>query len=169
MKKIRRLLKMKWFRILLGIALFLFLLDFIPVKFAKKDAYVTIDNQKYVFCYEPKTGYEPEFVNWSTDDYLHYVKIKGKNPYDYFTEKDFDPIMLVNSPYSDGNNKFVFYGEMQEFWDDENGSTVAVDIEGWDIVYPINRLSFRKNYVPKSYLTIYDFNWKEVLKTFLGR
>ena len=162
-------MKNKLFYILLGLLLVIFALDFIPVKKALKDTDITRDNIEYVFCYEPKT-LGPEIVNWVTygykDSEIHeyeyqfQVSIIGKNPYDYFTELDFEPIDLYND--IGGSNKFVLKGNIQKI----NGDYQRLDvtIEDWDIIYPINRLSFRNRYVSKKYLTIYDYDWFLVIK-----
>ena len=56
-------------------------------------------------------------------------------------------------------NMYIFQGKINKRKIYENVSLNWLQLEKWDIVYPIKRSSLRSLYVPKSYLTIYDFNW----------
>ena len=148
-------------------------LDFIPVKYAKKDAYTIIDGQEYVFCYEPKTNGSNivDWVAYGYNDEIDYditplqASVIGKNPYDCFTKRDFEPIKLYNRAAPDDSNKYILYGDIQKvIGSDEQISELIIDVKDWDIIYPVNRLSIRRHYVPKNYLTVYDYNWINVIR-----
>ena len=159
--------------ILIGITVLLFALDFVPVKFAKKDTDVIIDNEKYVFCYEPKTS-GLHSINWVACGYKEgkedfdlpwfEVIIDGYDPYDSLSNFDFDPIDLYNHNKLQ-RNRFVLRGEMNVSRGDLIKNVIDIESEGWDILYPVNRLSFRRFYVPANYLTVYDFDWIKVIKS----
>ena len=144
--------------------------DFIPVKFAKK-----IDYSKEIYMHKPKlvTNQDVEFVmyeyaNKQTDyNKREYYIIKGDSPVKVLNKRSFDIIALYNMP-GDKTNKFYIKqkGKIVKSKSEPDINVIyAID---WDILYPINRATFRRFYAPKSYLTIYDYDWGAVLKRYFG-
>ena len=78
-------------------------------------------------------------------------------------EKEFDYVFMEWK--NDRPNRFVIYYDEKIAVENNSGkSEYNIVSKGWDILAPIQRLSFRKYYAPKNYLTIYDFNWINVIK-----
>ena len=84
------------------------------------------------------------------------------------SKKDFDKVKLFLMP-ADNKNKFlIYYDERILMKDNETFPIYKIESKSWDILYPVHRVSFRRLYAPKSYLTIYDFNWINVIKELLS-
>ena len=154
--------------ILIIVAIFVFL-DFIPVRFAEVvdasynngDFTESSEIIDLLATYSNKTGNfdYPWDAYSSHNDYIIFY-IKGNNPYQTLSRRDF---------YYDRKEwkidiDFILTGKLllleENLWE--------FDISTWKIVYPVERQSFRKYYAPKSYLTIYDFDWLEVIKSWFS-
>ena len=146
---------------------FLIILDFIPVKFAVKDV-----KSEYAFVNLPKLSHG---VSWAScklndksalelkDGYI----INGKSPDKILSESDFDKVnqFLDKDKYI---NKFVIeFDNKKNIENDDVFSIYRIEAKNWNIVYPIKRTSLRKYYVPKGYLTIYDFDWLNAIRNLL--
>lgn len=155
--------------VLIGVVLIIFALDFVPVKFAVSESTQANDDNtiEYIFTYEPKTS-GADVINWAAEappaQFRPSATVVGSDPYDVLANKDFDAIKLYNAPSSVFSiNRFIFRGKAEVATDDSNGYDLTIHSEEWKILYPINRLSVRRYYVPKSYLTIFDYNWGKVI------
>ncbi len=92
----------------------------------------------------------------------------GNSPDRLLSKKDFDKVKLFLMP-ADNKNKFlIYYDERILMKDNETFPIYKIESKSWDILYPVHRASFRRLYAPKSYLTIYDFNWINVIKELLS-
>lgn len=139
------------------------LLDFIPVKFCLKD-----EGIEHVFISDPKLAYK-QWINVPYEngaihlyDYESYF-IEGNVPDNVLNQKDFDYIEI--SEHYDNYNMYVFYYDYKTYLNvSKDDSVYKIISNKWDILYPITRISFRKYYAPKGYLTIYDYDWFKVLK-----
>jgi hypothetical protein len=177
MKKSWRCLIVRWkllIIILLVVVAAFVSLDFVPVKHAK--VVDTIYNEANItelsedidilaaFTYKTVDLEYPweAYYRENSDYYLVIFKIKGNNPYQQLSRRDF----YNKNKLASTNIRFMLSGKLtleeREYYIGE------FDISAWEIVYPIERKSFRKNYAPKSYLTIYDFDWLEVIKNWLS-
>lgn len=145
---------------------FFIVLDFIPVRYAIKEI-----NDNYVFTYDLKTRIEIKGFAWTTTDEISGQRISlvanivGEDPYDVLSLKEFNPDKLWSKPW---DMKIVFYGETQKLSKDHKYD-INVYSQKWDVVYPIQRTTFRRHYVSNEYLTIYDYNWINVLRKYLDR
>lgn len=147
--------------------LFLFLLDFIPVKFAitKENAKIKLRDGNYICNTEPKIAPPIRWIaRTKSNPYLNddlYLRLTGNSPNNILSPKDYD----VDKWY-EVDNAFLLIGNTvkSEKHQETKHMIVDLNVNEWEIVYPINRASTRKFYVPKNYLTIYDFDWFKVLK-----
>lgn len=151
----------------------LIILDFIPVKFAVKINSVDItkykekDGQKIYIC-------KPVQVTdsiWEAIGDEKGIRDLSKNEVIYMAEplKGNDPLKKLNGSFQKtyepkAHNQFIFVGneissntvgDMEI--DGVQEKTIDFKVDDWQIVYPIRRDSFRDIYVPKTYLTVYDF------------
>lgn len=158
-------------KIVIGVIgiVFLILLDFIPIKFAIKDV-----DSKTVFINEPKLGSvewaEVKYENNEFDyDYMIGYVMNGKSPDEVLNKKDFDKSDLYLM-HGDNTNKFlIYYDEKISMSDYESFPVYKIVATDWDILYPVHRYSLRRLYAPKHYLTLYDFNWINVIKEILSK
>lgn len=155
---IRRIVKfiVKSSIILLGIIIGL---DFIPVKFAENKNLVQNRPNAYVCSYVQTTG--GNFCASMNDnpkkEKTFYFEINDY-PFDILSEK-------YRKEYEEPTGQqYVFYGLISEMNVVESTADCKIEIEDWAMVYPILRPSYRVLYAPKGYLTIYDFDWGEILR-----
>ena len=160
--------------VIIIMAIFLFLLDFIPVKFAKRidssnnEDMITHNPNRIdiIATYSKKTGaFEyPWEAYYYQDSVLRIVKfnVSGNNPYQALSRRDF----YKNAEWMI-DIRFILNGNLQMEGEKENVG--KLNVSTWEMVYPIKRQSIRKHYVPKSYLTIYDFDWISVIKSWFAK
>ena len=147
---------------------FLISLDFIPIKFSIRN-----NDNHTVFINEPKLGEtewaEVKYENNKFDyDYMAGYIMTGNSPDKRLNKRDFDKVKLFLMS-ADNKNKFlIYYDERILMKDNETFPIYKIESKSWDILYPVHRASFRRLYAPKSYLTIYDFNWINVIKELLS-
>ena len=155
----------KVFKRILYIILLVISFDFIPVKFCINDKGID-----YVFVSKPKMG-DTEwgkfpYINGQLyNDYENYEAyiVRGNNPNNVLSKRDFDWITIDVKDYEP--NMFVIYFDNKAIAHNSiSAPTYEITSKKWDIIYPVNRISFRRYYVPKNYLTIYDYNWLEIIK-----
>ena len=156
--------------ILLFILAVLFLLDFVPVKFAQIVGSPYNENRivddlnhiDIIATYSKKTGdFEyPWEAYFKQDSEISIIRFKviGNIPYDILNRKDF----YHNNTEWKIDISFMLKGELQII--NETECTGEFNISSWEMVNPIRRNSLRKYYAPKTYLTIYDFDWIAVIK-----
>lgn len=161
-----------FFYILVLLIILLIGLDFIPVKMAIKidtgdlSKYKSDESQKlYITEYVEVTDSiwevigDEKGVRKLQNGVAIYIAepLQGKDPLkelNYAFQKVYEP---------QANNGFVFIGkEMKTIVEGGNGGDpkdlmVHLQVDDWRIIYPIRRDSIRDIYVPKSYLTVYDF------------
>lgn len=140
------------------------LLDFIPIKFAKKDEF------SVVFVNQPKLGSGVEWATYDESDnnYTAGYIIDGMAPDRVLRKGDFDKTRLFLNQDSSINKFVIYYDEEPILLETEMWSTYRITAKDWDIIYPINRASFRKYYTSKSYLTVYDYNWFSLVKELIS-
>ena len=155
-------MKKKRLKITLWIFICVLLLDFIPIKFAKRNV-----NDTVVFVTQPKIG--PN-IEWGTFKYKNgkveydvidgYI-VEGNSPDNILNKRDFNKIdlFLLGNGNKDYKNKFLIYHDEKTLDSLRNVPTYKIITNEWDIIYPVNRASFRRYYAPKGYLTIYDYDW----------
>ena len=133
-------------------------LDFIPVKFAK-NKYLVNQSNAYVCSYTQTTGanYCASMEDNPQKEKNFYFEIKGY-PFDILSKE-------YKKEYEEPTGlKYVFYGPVTVLDSGESAADCSIEIQDWAMVYPILRPSFRGLYAPKGYLTVYDFDWGEVLR-----
>ncbi|MBY9079010.1 hypothetical protein KIH86_25825 [Paenibacillus sp. HN-1] len=145
------------------------LLNFIPIKFAVKleDAQQNVETGTYICVTESKyvvdTGWIAEAtINPHIAEDLP-VRVSGDSPSNYLSEQDFELRRF------EVENRFLLIGKVDRFEKDTEYGTdlmyANLNVDKWDIIYPINRASIRQYITPKSYLNIYDYDLKKVIKT----
>ena len=133
-------------------------IDFIPVKFA-----VDGKDKKIFFVNVPKLGdaswAEIEYNNgeFNYDSMTEYI-IMGNAPDKILRKKDFDKTSLFLMKGDNKNKFFIYYTEKEIVSDSDNLPVYKIFSDNWEIIYPIHRASFRRFYVSKKYLTLYDFD-----------
>lgn len=137
-------------------------LDFLPVKLAKRNT-----EAENVFVNSPKLGNNVEWFScaYKNDGNIigEYV-IMGNSPNNVLAKKDFDKTALYLMQ-GDKLNKFIMtYEKINTVSDEGTIPIYEISVSDWEIVYPIHRASFRKYYAPKDRLTVYDYNWLNVIK-----
>ena len=145
--------------IVIALSIFL-LLDFIPVRFAKKLDRVSMD-EAIVCIPDFKTGLWE--YNWSIPGHHTLVSFTedSKNPFEVLNKKDFEMFHVFNVT----SMKFIFYGEVIDESIEQGTRLILFQAEKWDAVYPIERKkSFRGIYVSKRYFTMYDYCWLSFLE-----
>lgn len=87
------------------------------------------------------------------------MRFSGESPNNYLSEKEFESF--------DSENRFLLIGKVERFEDDEDGHFLNsyLNVDKWIIIYPIERTFIRKYFTPKSYLNIYDYDLRKVIKT----
>jgi hypothetical protein len=170
---------MRWKKlciILLVVGVVLVSLDFIPVRFAKdvdtiyNDVDIITEPSKDIDILasritktlHPEYTWEAFFRQDSFTNVLAIFNIKGNSPYQKLSRREF-----YNKKGKEESSlfRFMLSGKFTLDEDIKDYDAGEFDISTWKIVYPIERKSFRRYYVPESYLTIYDFDWLEVIKS----
>lgn len=157
---------------MVGFLIVVVTLNFIPIKFAKKvdtlfndaDGMGKTGYVELIAMHTKKTGIA--HYPWEAYYDLHtglksmVFAVNNGSPYDTLNGVDF------HSPNGEGviDLDFILEGDMQFSCMNDAETVGEFTVSGWDIVYPIRRRSFRRHFTPKSYLTIYDFNWIEVIE-----
>lgn len=136
-------------------------LNFIPIKFAKKIDNLTLKEGEYLCQVELKTVFEEKWgifkslpINYSDECF---VNLSGKIPFDSLNPEDF-------SMKSNKENQFLVTGDLTITGNAGIYEIGELNVKEWDIVYPIQRSSFRQGLTPKGYLTFYDYDWITLLK-----
>ena len=154
--------------VIILIIIVLIVLDFVPVKFAKKIDVLNIDESIIICQANFKTGISG--YDWATTDYQSVVQFteNSKSPFDVLSKRDFEMFEVFRKT----DMKFAFYGNLvdEKTVTDErtetSGRLKIFDATNWDVIYPIERKnSFRGAYAPKGYLTVYDYDWLKVIKS----
>lgn len=138
----------------------LFILDFIPVKFAIKIKQFSDNNALNVYICEYSTATDG---NW--------VATKEHNPWlsetIYFNLESNEIFGNISDIFKEGDepitNLYVFGGTMRQEKVAENFTINILDVEKWNISYPIKRNTIRGLYAPKGYFTIYDYNLIKII------
>ncbi|WEK55956.1 MAG: hypothetical protein P0Y55_07895 [Candidatus Cohnella colombiensis] len=157
-------------RIVITIILFVLaitiLLNFIPIKFAIKleDAQQKLEAGRYICVadYKSKVAYQSEwFASTRFNSHLEgwlVLRLTGNSPNRYLSEKDFESFEV--------DNKFLLNGNVERI---EKITPEVLDthlnVDDWEIVYPIERASFRKHFTPRSYLNIYDYDMIKLIRS----
>ncbi len=140
---------MRKLKIVIGIiVIFLIIANYIPIKFAVKSDTV---KDEIIYAYGEKV--DPPLVWYSLkmdspeQEYdVQIYDVKGITPNIILSKKDFKP---------DDGNRYLFKAETIDNAND------------WQILYPIQRSSWRKSITPKNYLTIYDFDWFAIIQSII--
>ncbi|USB34367.1 hypothetical protein [Paenibacillus sp. YPG26] len=157
------------FSIMLYIILIAILVNFVPVKFAVKleDAQKQLEVGKYICVTESKYVFETGWIakkkiNKHLKETLA-VKVSRNSPDKYLSNSQFD------FKWFEIENRFLLTGEVGNYErnKDTNVLYADLDVDKWEVIYPINRASFRKYFTPPGYLTIYDYDLIKVIKTLL--
>ncbi|AIQ14542.1 hypothetical protein [Paenibacillus durus] len=143
-------------------------LNFIPIKFAVKldDAQQNLEFGRYICVTESKYVDDTGWIA-KTDINSHLekdlaVRMSGNSPNKYLSEKEFD------FKWFEVENRFLLIGKVERFEEDKELETILyanLNVDKWKIVYPIRRASIRQYITPKSYLNIYDYDLRKVIKT----
>ena len=159
-------------------------LNYIPVKFAKEPqkgdiiyndtCKIGIRENKGAFIELLKCKYDVG----DSENFYEPVMITGKVPQICLNQKTFNKTALFNRYYErddrdkiiyNTTNFFYLYGEKTNVFKTGVGVNVnVVSVDDWDIVYPIQRHGFRRYITPTKYLTIYDYDWINVLKSWIA-
>lgn len=143
------------------------LLNFVPIKFAIKpeDAqqkliagnFICVTESKYVL----DTGWIAHTnINTHLEENIA-VKVSLNSPDKYLDDREFD------LKWFEVENRFVLIGEVGRFERNKETNVLYadLDVDKWEIIYPISRASFRRYFTPKGYLSIYDYDLKKILRT----
>ena len=157
----RRVYVFKNIKIIIVLIILIFAMDFVPIKMGVSE------NNDNIFLYKTKLNPDIGFTWVLYDDINHkeatYIaKIIGEEPYDVLSENEFEPYKIFSGT---DEIKIKFHGDIKAV--DSDYYDIYVYSDGWDIIKPIYRTSFRNIYAPKSYLTIYDYDWIKVVKRLL--
>ncbi len=151
---------MRIFKLLCFVISLAIIMDFIPIKLAKKVDKIKYNNETYVCKYVTATE-----GNWLAEmeynpqiEAALYLNIMNKSTFDSL--KEISNLSLGDQVW----NMYVFTGTVEKRIIDENNSFDYIKLQEWDIVYPIKRQSIRDKYVPKTYLTIYDYDWWKIMQ-----
>lgn len=160
-------MKIIWRRVrwsVLGIVLAFLALNFIPIKWAVRMPLHVEDS--YVCSYTTATD-----GNWyaSIEDnpHLHkalYINVNVPETSNFLMLKEIADCRK-GIPI---NNKYVFYGEIEQREAAEDTFFNQLQPSNWDIVYPVRRDSIRNFIAPRSYLTVYDYDWGKVFILLIG-
>ena len=147
----------------------LVILNYIPVKFAKRiqivEQNIENDTEKYI-CGFTQTTYGDMIADLEDNPSLAeskvFLEIYRNSPFevlsDEFTTDYIDP--TGNKYYFEGRSTVgTFFGLPD---------AIVLEVDKWDIVYPVRRKTLRGLITPSGYLTIYDFDWKAVMKKFVA-
>lgn len=141
-------MKLKYIAIFFSVII---ILNFIPVKFTRIENYQNISKDEYIYSIANKTDNNQYFAVSYGDgkNKVYFNEISGKNPL-----KALSNDITYNNKVRE--NIYIFKGKVK------NNTFVISD---WDIIYPISRKSNIKKLVcPQSFLNVYDFNWKIIIK-----
>lgn len=153
-------------KIVLFLLIILIILDFVPIKFAIKfdDAKKNLREGNYICNTESKYAMDTGWIahaslNQHLDDDLCVI-VSGNSPNTTLSEKTFDFKCFEVS------NSFFLDGKVNKTWEDKKTNNMYADlyVNRWQIIYPIERTTFRQYYTPKAYLTIYDYDWSKAIK-----
>lgn len=154
-------------KVILVLMPLLLVLDFVPLKFAIKveDAKKNLKDGYYICetnLVKPDVGWYAS-MRWNPhiDDGLC-VKAIGNTPNSILSEKEFD------FKWYELYNKFLLNGKGKLYEERRTNiysADLELDVNIWDIIYPIKRASFRQYYAPKSYLTVYDYDWCKIIES----
>ncbi|WP_338552540.1 hypothetical protein [Paenibacillus sp. KS-LC4] len=156
-------------RIVISLSLFVViapvLMNFIPIKFAVKlveaqqrqntGEYICVTEAKYVL----DTGWIAKTnINSHLKENLA-VRVSRNSPNKFLSEKEFD------FGWYELENRFLLIGNVESFEKDKETKVryANLNVDEWEIVYPIKRASFRKYFTPNSYLNIYDYDLIKVI------
>lgn len=152
-KKIKSLLKIPLYVLAVIVAL-----NYIPVKFAVSSNVNKLGGNDYLCSYAQVTGGNWEVENkrdFANSNWALYIdKLHGKSPFDVLNS-DFTSDTIEPS-----GNRYVFKGQVI-FKDND---IYDLNVEKWDIVFPITRGGIRILFTPMNYLTIYDYDWGKIFK-----
>lgn len=164
-KNLSRGLKKIIIKIILIILVAIVILNYIPIKFAKNIEHLVLKEGEYICQVELKSGLDEKWgifrsIPMNYPDEI-FVNIFGNVPFNTLSSKDF-------YLYSNKENQYIVTGEL--ILSHKNGiyNIGNIEIKDWEIVYPVNRSSFRRNFTPKTYLTIYDYNLVQICKDFIN-
>ncbi|MEQ7052419.1 hypothetical protein ABN764_17395 [Paenibacillaceae sp. P-4] len=154
------------FSITLSVLTISILLNFIPIKFAVKleDAQQKLEAGNYICVTESKYVLETGWIA-KTDTNSHLeedlaVMVFRNSPNKYLANKEFD------FNWFEVENRFLLIGEVEHFKEDKETNVLYADlnVDKWEIVYPIRRASFRNYFTPNSYLSIYDYDLIKLIR-----
>lgn len=157
--------------LILCILIILIGLDFVPIKFAVKldDVKKNLDVGKYICSTEAKySEYTGLIAKVSSNQHIDQnicVIASGNSPDEILSEKTFD------FEWFEVENIFLLDGKVEKFEEDKRTNSLYADlyVDNWKVIYPIKRATFRQYYAPKTYLTIYDFDWLKVIKLLFNK
>ncbi|MBP3359659.1 MAG: hypothetical protein J6N52_02295 [Clostridia bacterium] len=141
--------------ILLGIFLVCVILDFIPIKFAKNLNRIQFSDRMYVCEYATATDGNWEVIATNNPHLVETIYLNVKTDEQFRNLVEMTKCSLGMPVF----NHYIFYGDVKKKDVGSEHYTYWLEATDWDVVFPIQRQSIRAFYVPKSYLTIYDFNW----------
>lgn len=153
--------------IILGVMI---LFNFIPMKFPTMKQYVqqnfADEYEEYICGFTVTTYGDIEASpsnNFSISEPKIFVDIDGNNPFKLLSS-DF------TTDYAEPTgNRFIFVGKSEVGTFYGLSEATMLHVEKWDIVYPICRKSWRTFISPRSYLNIYDYNWRNVFRSWFGK
>ena len=146
------------------ILIIVFILDFIPIKFASTKDYIETNHYSthsiYICERVEITG-----ISWIADS------IHNKESCEFTGISGVLPQKSLSSSCLRAHNLYIFKGKRSIINNDlafphtlSNRSELYIlKSEQWRILYPISRYGIRNVYVPKLYLTIYDFKFGNII------
>ena len=158
MKRIR-ILKLLYILIIVAIVM-----DFVPVKMAKKIQNTKLTDEMYICKYVTATDgswMADKLYNTNLNDSI-YINVEGTSVFNSLNE-----ISNINSG-TPIVNTYIFQGKIEKRKVYEDVSFNWLKLTNWDVVYPVQRQSIRSMYVSDSFLTIYDFDWFKYIRQILG-
>lgn len=153
--------------VIILVIVFSIALDKIPIKYAVKSNKALSENE-FLLTLDLKTGLDMNKDWWIAFDVWDYNYVDGI----YVNLKNnASPFTTLNPKYflKKEEHAFIVTGEIEDYR--EQGESYkyklgVIDMEKWDIVYPIKR-SNNRWFASDEYLTVYDLNWGAIIDSWL--
>ena len=150
--------------LILVIITILIVLNFVPIKFAVNIKEISHSDNAYVCSYSTATDGNWCATTFDNPNLTEDIWINIDTAHDFSCWNEIvglsrgEPVL----------NKYVFYGEIEEHKVYDKIYFKYLKSSKWDIVYPIRRNSLRALFTPPHYLTIYDYNWVDVITNLIS-
>lgn len=161
--------KFKYIKILLIVIMIIIviflILEFVPIKYAKKISDLTTKNGESIYVCRLTTYTGPEWTIVSKKNVIKYHKYKEEQQ--VIVDGVKLPFLLRDSDsYIYTKRVFIFEGKIiakRKYTKDDPTLYPVLKVNKWYMEYPIRRDYF-KMLSPKGYLTLSDIDWLRIVK-----